>query len=119
MDARSECGFEVRQVTVEELPEDGAFVVALAEEPDGGGRLLMFQLIAAFDEQDVAQGQSTYCLCDEMGATVYGGVKGCVLAGNLLTIRLDTGAQRHSGGARSAGYTSWWTRARWSGLRRA
>jgi hypothetical protein len=92
VDARSECGFDVRGVTVQELPEDGTFVVALTEEPAGGGRLLMFQLGAAFDEQDVAQGHSTYCLCDEMGTTVYGGVTGCVLAGNLLTIRLDTEA---------------------------
>ena len=90
MDILSEYSFEVRAVTVQKLPEDNTFVVALAEEPGGGGRLLMFQLGAAFDEQDVALGQDTYCLCDEMGTTVYGGVTSCVLAGNLLTIHLDT-----------------------------
>lgn len=90
MDAGSECGFDVRGVTVQELPEEDTFVVALTDEPDGGGRLLMFQLgTAAFDEQDVALGQDTYCLCDEIGTTVYGGVTSCVLAGDLLTIQLD------------------------------
>jgi hypothetical protein len=86
--ARSNCSFDVRGVTVQELPEEETFVVALTDEPDGDGRLLIFQLgTAAFDGQDVGLGQDNYCLCDEIGTTVYGGVTSCVLAGDLLTFQ--------------------------------
>jgi len=54
VDLGSDCSFDVRGVTVQELPEEDTFVVALTEEPGGDGRLLMFQLgTAAFDEQGV------------------------------------------------------------------
>jgi hypothetical protein len=101
VDAGSDCSFDVRGVTVQELPEEDTFVVALTDEPDGDGRLLMFQLgTAAFDEQDVGLGQDTYCLCDEIGTTVYGGVTSCVLAGDLLTIQLDEEAATALGTAK-------------------
>ena len=44
MDAGSECSFDVREVTVQELPEEETFVVALTDEPDGDGRLLRFEI---------------------------------------------------------------------------
>ncbi len=92
MNTNSECSFDVREVAVQESPDEDMFVVALAEEPGGEGRLLMFQLGLAFDEQDVALGQDTYCVCDERGATVYGGVTSWSLEDNLLTIRFNTKA---------------------------
>jgi immunity protein 10 of polymorphic toxin system len=88
----SASGFIVRHVAVEELPADNSLVVALAEEPGGGGRNLLFMVASEFDEQDRALGMDTYSLSDETGATVYGGVTSCRLEGNTLAIVLSSEA---------------------------
>lgn len=78
----------IRRVEVTEIIEDQVIVVALSEEQDGTGRVLLFQRALAFDEQDVAMGMDTYCLSDEEGTAVYGGVTSCILAQDVLTLRL-------------------------------
>src|SRR5262245_1444167 len=78
----------IRRVEVTEIIEEQVIVVALSEEHDGTGRALLLQLALAFDAQDVALGMDTYCLSNEEGAAVYGGVRGCTLTGDVLTLQL-------------------------------
>jgi hypothetical protein len=85
-----EDGFTVRRVGLVEFPEvvefpmEETYLVGLAEDEDGGGRNLIFQLAYTYDEQDVRLGQDTYCITDEVAAVVYGGVTACVLDGRQL-----------------------------------
>ena len=72
-------GFTVRRIGVKELTDDETFVVGLTEDDEGAGRALVFMVSLAFDEQDRALGMDTYCVSNEVGATVYGGVASCVL----------------------------------------
>lgn len=75
--------------TAEELEELEAFVVVLAEMPDGDGARLEIQRGLTFDPQNEALGQNTYCLCTQTGATHYGGVQSWRLDDGLLLISLD------------------------------
>lgn len=94
MSAEPECGFDVRAVAEEELSMDGCLVVGLAEEKDGGGRSLLFQRWLggdlAGDRQDRLLGMDTYCISNESGATVYGGVSSWGLEGDVLVLCLST-----------------------------
>ncbi len=76
----------IRRVEALELLDVETFVVAMGEQPDGSGQGLIFQLGLAPDEQDRALGMDTYCVCNEAGATVYGGVTSCILEGDLLRL---------------------------------
>jgi hypothetical protein len=84
--------FTAHAVAAEELRELYAFVVVLAEDPDGSGPRLELQKALSFDEQDRMLGLDTYCLCTEAGATCYGGVKAWTIGPDALEIRLDADA---------------------------
>ena len=76
----------IRRVEALEFPDEETFVVAMGEQPDGSGQGLIFQISLVPDEQDHALGMDTYCVCNEAGATIYGGVMSCILEGDLLRL---------------------------------
>jgi hypothetical protein len=94
MSGRPECGFDIRDVVVDELPEAKRLVVGLAQEAGGGGQALIFQKALrgdlASDEQDRSLGMDTYSVSNESGVTVYGGVTGWLLDGDVLVLHFDT-----------------------------
>ena len=63
--------------------------VALAEREDSSGWNLIFQRSFAFTDADRNAGLDTYCISNEAGATVYGGVGRWSIAGADLTLALD------------------------------
>jgi hypothetical protein len=79
-------------MAAQELHDLNAFVVVLAEDPDGSGARLELQKALSFDEQDRMLGMDTYCLCTEAGAACYGGVTAWTVGPNALEIRLDADA---------------------------
>ncbi len=82
--------FEVRRIAVEELHELDTYVVGIAENADGSGDALLLQTaLTASTEQDRALDMDTYCVSTAWGATVYGGVRACVLQDDLLTLEFD------------------------------
>ena len=83
--------FTASRVAFEEV--DGVFIVALAEHGDGDGAHVMFQS-GPTDEQDVALGMDTYCICTDNGACHYGGIASWRIAGGELEIELDEQAKR-------------------------
>jgi len=66
-------------------------VLVLAESEDGAtGRRLEIQRSLRMDEQDRDLGMDTYCLVNEIGATVYGGVvMSWTLARGILLLVLE------------------------------
>ncbi len=64
--------------------------LVLAESEDGvSGRWLELQRTLEPDEQDRDLGLDTYCLVNEVGATVYGGVARWSLKERVLVLELD------------------------------
>ena len=87
-------GFTARILAVLRDEASQTEVLALGEEPDGGGRSIQIQRsLLEPDEQDVALGQDTYCLVLESGATFYGGVERWALEGRELVLVLSAEAQ--------------------------
>lgn len=89
--------FVARAVSADAFEDLNAFVVCLAEEPDGSGRRLELQRALSFDEQDRRNGMDTYCLSTESGASHYGGVRSWRLTRGLLTLELDARAEKALG----------------------
>lgn len=83
-----------RKVGVQDDPELGVFIAGLAEHSDGTGEQLIFQVAHSFDEQDYVSGMDTYCISNEVGASVYGGLTECILDGSTLRLTLDPEAAR-------------------------
>jgi hypothetical protein len=95
MDEHTHDGFTAQRVAAEEWPETDAFIVAFGENADGAGQYLAFQTrLAAYDDQDVAQGVDTYCLVNDMGACVYGGVAAYQFTRRALILQLDERASQ-------------------------
>ena len=69
--------------------DDSLAGVALAEREDSSGWNLVFERSFAFTDADRKAGQDTYCITNEAGAAVYGGVGGWSIAGKDLTLALD------------------------------
>ena len=65
----------VRVAGAAEVGDPPVLVALVAEEPDGSGFGLEFQLASVFSDQDRRMGMDTYCVCTSEGATHYGGVK--------------------------------------------
>jgi hypothetical protein len=61
-------------VRLELLNDVDVVVLAVSEDPHGGGRFLLFQRAKSFTEQDRALGMDTFSLTDPSGATAYGAV---------------------------------------------
>jgi hypothetical protein len=66
--------------------DDSLAGVALAERDDSSGWNLVFERSFAFTDADRKAGQDTYCLTNEAGVAVYGGVAGWTVAGGDLTL---------------------------------
>lgn len=86
------CGFAIRSVGVREEPDENTVTVGIAENADGLGRALLFQLVLSFDEQDRRLHQDTYCVCVAGGATTYGGITRCVLVDDELVLHFTATA---------------------------
>ena len=69
--------------------DEGLSGAALAENADSTGWNLIFQRAHETTEEDRQLGQDTYCLGNEAGTTVYGGVVRWTIAGSQLDIELD------------------------------
>jgi hypothetical protein len=68
--------------------DDSLAGVALAEREDSSGWNLVFERSAAFTDADRKAGQDTYCITNEAGVAVYGGVSSWAIAGSDLTLTL-------------------------------
>lgn len=62
---------------------------ALAEGEDSSGWNLVFERALAFTEADRKAGQDTYCITNESGVAVYGGVTSWAIRGGELKLALD------------------------------
>lgn len=82
--------FTARGVAATTIEDTNCRVVALAEDPNGdGGPVLQIQRSLTHDDQDRRLGFDTYCLSDERGASIYGGVLSYSLEGSTLTMRVN------------------------------
>ena len=68
--------------------DDSLAGVALAERDDSSGWNLVFERALAFTDADRRTGQDTYCITNEAGVAVYGGVTSWAVAGKDLTLAL-------------------------------
>lgn len=80
--------FTARAVAAQTVDDLDAFVLVLAEEPDGGGVRLEIQRSLSIDAQDRRLGMDTYCLVTDDGACCYGGVVVIDLRTDQLRIEL-------------------------------
>jgi hypothetical protein len=62
--------------------------VALAERDDSSGWNLVFERSFTFTDADRKAGQDTYCITNEAGVAVYGGVERWSIAGAELKLAL-------------------------------
>jgi hypothetical protein len=69
--------------------DDSLTGVALAELEDSSGWNLVFERSLTFTDADRKAGQDTYCLTNEAGVAVYGGVTGWAVKGTELTLSLS------------------------------
>jgi hypothetical protein len=69
--------------------DDSLTGVALAEAQDSSGWNLVFERSSTFTDADRKAGQATYCLTNEAGVAVYGGVTGWAIKGTELTLSLS------------------------------
>lgn len=81
-----------RVVGVSRVGDPPVLVAACAEQADGSGFGLEFQLASSFDDQDRRLGMDTYCVCTSEGATHYGGVLSLAVNADLIDLRLDPAA---------------------------
>lgn len=77
----------VRLVGVDE--NEDVFVVGLAQELDGAGPVLLFQIPV---DADLIDDTPTYCTTDDRHATVYGGVRSVIIDGSELHLTWSTEA---------------------------
>jgi hypothetical protein len=69
--------------------DDALAGVALAEGDDSSGWNLVFERAFAFTDADRKAGQDTYCITNEAGVAVYGGVTGWAINGAELKLAFD------------------------------
>jgi hypothetical protein len=84
--------FVATAYAAEEFEDLNAFVVVLAERSDGAGARLEIQRALGYDSQDQTLGMDTYCLCNHLGMTHYGGVLSWRIRDGLLYLSLDQAA---------------------------
>jgi hypothetical protein len=77
---------------------DGALIgVALAEGEDSSGWNLVFERALSFTDADRKAGQDTYCITNEAGVAVYGGVTSWAINGAELTLAFGDGTSGELG----------------------
>jgi hypothetical protein len=81
------CGFQVRMISTEVLPDLNCYIVGLAEDADGEGASLVLSVIV--EPEGGEQDSDTYYLGTAGGASAYGGVLACVLEGDKLELLLS------------------------------
>jgi hypothetical protein len=69
--------------------DDSLTGAALAERHDSSGWNLVFERSHAFTDADRKAGLDNYCITNEVGATIYGGVTAWAIEGADLTLALD------------------------------
>jgi hypothetical protein len=69
--------------------DDSLTGAALAEHDDSSGWNLVFERSHAFTDADRKAGQDNYCITDEAGTAIYGGVISWAIKGSELTLTLD------------------------------
>lgn len=81
------------------LGEDFDYIMAgLAEHEDGSGRGLTAQCaVEEPDHGDIATGMDSYCVSNELGLTVYGGVRLVRLHNHTLRIEFEPSASEGLG----------------------
>jgi Immunity protein 10 len=73
-------------------------MTGLSENQDGTGRGLTIQCaLDAPDAGDVEQGMDSYCVSNELGLTVYGGVRAVRLRNQLMRIEFEPNAASELG----------------------
>src|ERR1700690_3236583 len=77
--------------------DDSLAGVALAEREDSSGWNLVFERSLAFTDADRKAGQDTYCITNEAGVAVYGGVERWSISGSVLTLALAAKTARELG----------------------
>jgi Immunity protein 10 len=87
--------FNAAAVGAEEMTDNNCYVLVLAEQSDGTGQRLEFQMARSY-EQDKTFGMDTYCLCTETGACHYGGVTSWTLIEDqaVLIVTLNKAASK-------------------------
>jgi Immunity protein 10 len=68
--------------------DDSLDGVALAEREDSSGWNLVFERSHSFTDAERKAGQDTYCITNEAGVAVYGGIVGWSIAAGELTLAL-------------------------------
>ncbi|KUN05544.1 hypothetical protein AQI96_35170 [Streptomyces canus] len=72
---------------------DSALVVGLAEDESGEGRQLVLQCsLREPDDQDQRLGQDTYCVLNETGGIVYGGIEAVTFSPAGISFRFSLAA---------------------------
>lgn len=91
----------IASVTAQEIPDDGIFVLALAQYEDStaqDGHYLIFQIpLDDPSEDDRAMGMDTYCMVRDDGATCYGGLRYVEVASQYLSMYFDPQAASELG----------------------
>jgi Immunity protein 10 len=77
--------------------DDSLIGVALAEREDSSGWNLVFERSNAFTDADRKAGQDNYCITNEAGVAVYGGVSSWSVAGTELALSLAEGTANDLG----------------------
>jgi hypothetical protein len=72
--------------------DDSLTGAALAERDDSSGWNLVFERSHAFTDADRKIGQDNYCITNEAGTAIYGGVTAWAIEGADLTMSLDGNA---------------------------
>lgn len=87
MSASSPAKITARMVSV--WRDDSLTGAALAELGDSSGWNLVFERSHAFTDANRKAGQDTYCITNEAGTAVYGGVKAWAINGADLTLSFE------------------------------
>lgn len=69
--------------------DDSLAGAALAEKNDSSGWNLVFERSNTFSDADRKAGQDTYCVTNEAGVAVYGGIASWSIAGTELALSLS------------------------------
>jgi len=81
--------FEMTAKLVSVWSDDALAGAALAEREDSSGWNLVFERVKSPSEADRKAGQDTYCITNEAGAAVYGGIVGWSIGGTELKLVFD------------------------------
>ena len=79
----------VRAISVQELEDLNAFVIALYDQKEMSMSWIEIQQPLTLNTQDQQLGLDTYCVTTNTGASHYGGITSCILRGRVLRIEFS------------------------------